>query len=71
MDFWSKRISNSDSLKPVRRGTALRFFVSTASDLAAFHKALTQELLGVEWTQEPNPAMIEDEESQPAASASG
>jgi hypothetical protein len=68
IDFWSKRLSNSGSVKPVQRGACLRFFVATSADFAAFHKAVTEELLGAEWTQEPLPAAADDgEEIQPAA----
>jgi len=67
VDFWSRRLSNSGSVKPVQGGACLRFFVSTSPDFAAFHKAVTQELLGVEWAQEPIPAAIDDQgEAQPA-----
>src|SRR5262249_9075535 len=53
IDFWSKRLTDANSVKAVKRGTALRFLVSTANDFAAFDAAVSQELLGVEWTQEP------------------
>jgi hypothetical protein len=53
VDFWSKRLSDANSVKAVKRGTALRFWVSTANDFMAFDKAVSRELLEVEWMQEP------------------
>jgi hypothetical protein len=67
VDFWSTRLSNPNSAKPVQQGTALRFFVSTSEDFAAFHKAVSQELLAVEWTQEPNAAVMTGEDAEPAS----
>ena len=62
IDFWSKRLSNANSVKAVKRGAALRFLVLTADDLNAFDKAVSQELLGVEWTQEPLVAATSEDE---------
>jgi len=62
IDFWSKRLGDANSLKAVKRGSALRFFLSTADDFNAFDKAVNQELLGVEWTQEPVAAAMSEEE---------
>jgi hypothetical protein len=67
IEFWTKRMSNPDSAKAVERGKALRFFVSTAEDFAAFHKAATQELTAVEWTQEPNELEMAEEDPEPAS----
>jgi hypothetical protein len=67
IEFWTKRLSNPDSAKPVQRGIALRFFVSTAEDFAAFHKAATQELIGVDWTEEPDELAMAEEEADPAS----
>lgn len=50
--FWRERISAPESVKVVAEGAGLRFFTSTAKDFAAFPKAVTQELLKIEWTQE-------------------
>lgn len=66
IEFWTKRLSNPDSAKAVERGKALRFFVSTAEDFAAFHKAATQELIGVEWTEEPDELAMTEYEAEPA-----
>jgi hypothetical protein len=65
MEFWSKRLGDSSSIKPVQSGTALRFFVSTAADFSAFHKAATEELLKVEWTQESHAEAMAEEEPEP------
>jgi hypothetical protein len=68
LEFWSKRLSNPSSTKPVQNGTALRFFVSTAADFAAFDKAATQELLKVEWTQDSAASAMTEEEPPTATS---
>jgi hypothetical protein len=68
IDFWSKRLSDTNSLKAVKRGSALRFFLSTADDFNAFDKAVSQELLGVEWTQEPLVAATSEDEPPTATS---
>lgn len=52
VEFWTTRLKKPD-VAPVKGGTALRFFVSTAEDCAVFHKSATQELVGVDWTDEP------------------
>ena len=68
IDFWSKRLSDANSLKAVKRGSALRFFLSTADDFNAFDKAVSQELLGVEWTQEPLVLATSEDEPPTATS---
>lgn len=50
--FWRERLSEPESAKPVAEGAGLRFFALTAKDFASFQKAVTQELLKVNWTQE-------------------
>jgi len=52
VDFWSKRLSHPETIKPVRDESALRFSVYTGDDLTRFAKAVRQELLGVEWTDD-------------------
>jgi hypothetical protein len=52
-DFWSERISNKQSLKEVKEGACLSFSLSTAQDFASFHKAVTEELVGRTWIQQP------------------
>jgi hypothetical protein len=49
IEFWSERLSDGDSVKPVKRGEALRMFLLTERDLSAFHKAATIELQDVVW----------------------
>ena len=53
INFWSKRLSNKQSVKEVQERTSLSFCPSTAEDFAAFHSAVTQELLPVVWLQAP------------------
>ena len=53
VDFWSTTLLSNPDIGPVKGGTALRFFVSSAEDFAQFRRAVSQELLGVEWTEEP------------------
>jgi len=57
---WQKRISDPSSVKIVADGRGLRFFVSTTEDFTAFKKAVAQELVKVDWSQEPEEQSIEE-----------
>ena len=48
-EFWQGRISQSDSVKPVKEAKSLRMFLETAADFSAFHEAATNELQNVTW----------------------
>jgi len=61
VDFWQERISDPDSVAPVKAG--LRFSLLTTDDFAAFHKAATEDLVNVRWMDsEIEPADSDDEE---------
>jgi len=47
--FWSAKISQPESVKPVKSDTSLRMFLSTKEDFEEFHVAVTGELQKVEW----------------------
>ncbi len=53
LDFWAKRLSQRDKIEPVKNSECLRMFLETESDLNAFHKAATSELLKVAWSKGP------------------
>jgi len=48
-DFWRRRTSDPSSVKTVKDGGGLRFFLTTAEDFKVFERAATQELAGVSW----------------------
>lgn len=50
IEFWSRRVSESDSVEPVKRGRCVRMFLETKRDFETFHQAATKELLKVTWT---------------------
>lgn len=49
VEFWSQRLSDPDSVQPVKRGQSLRMFLSTPGDFAAFHNAATTQLQNAVW----------------------
>jgi hypothetical protein len=49
IEFWAERLSDTDSVKPVKGGRSLRMFVENKRDFEAFHKAATTELQSVIW----------------------
>lgn len=49
IDYWRGKISQADSVQPVKDGKCLRMFLDTAADFAAFHNAATEELQSVSW----------------------
>jgi hypothetical protein len=51
IEFRSARLSEGDSVKPVKRGEALRMLLLTERDFAEFHKAARAELRDVVWTK--------------------
>ena len=51
IEFWQGKISQSDSVKPVKDGKCLRMFLETASDFSAFHDASTSEVQNVSWLE--------------------
>jgi len=59
--FWAGRISDLDSVKPVADGRSLRFFLTTAKDFSEFQKAVTQDLLNTDWTQDSAGSPVEDD----------
>ena len=49
IEFWQGKISQSDSVQPVKDEKCLRLYLETASDFTAFHDATTNELQNVSW----------------------
>jgi hypothetical protein len=47
--FWQQRVSDPD-LGSRKGGTCLRFFLTTATDFAAFQKAMDEEVVALSWT---------------------
>ncbi|MGB9103651.1 MAG: hypothetical protein WCC59_02735 [Terriglobales bacterium] len=70
-EFWSKRLSHGDSVKPVQNGAALRFSIYTSDDLAAFRKAATEELLRAEWYDDVPETVLREDEAEKSISAAG
>jgi hypothetical protein len=60
--FWSERLSESDSVKPVKQGGALRMFLVTQRDFAAFHKAATTELQDAIWAKRRRDDELEEDD---------
>lgn len=51
MAFWRSRLSEEDSVKPVKKGEGLRFRLRTEEDLQAFREAVTAALADQEWSE--------------------
>lgn len=51
IEFWSERLSDSDSVQPVKNARCLRMFLENKKDFEAFHKAATNELQDAIWTK--------------------
>ena len=57
IEFWQGKISQTDSVTPVKDGKCLRMFLKTAGDFTAFHDGATNELQTVSWLE------VRDEQS--------
>ncbi|MBT8464139.1 MAG: hypothetical protein KJO57_05590 [Deltaproteobacteria bacterium] len=51
IEFWSERLSDRDSVQPVKNARCLRMHLATNRDFEAFHKAATTELQHAVWTK--------------------
>ena len=51
VEFWTEKLSNPESLKPVKGSTCLRMYLETSGDFESFHKAATTELSDVAWME--------------------
>jgi hypothetical protein len=60
IEFWRKRLSIPDEVKPVKEGTYLSFFVSTENDFQSFHQAATEDLQTKDWFDALPEQEIED-----------
>ncbi len=60
LEFWMHGVSAPDEVKPVKRGTCLRFSLSTTSDFAFFNDAVTGRLQSVEWLADLPEADLEE-----------
>jgi hypothetical protein len=59
VDFWKKGLSHPEEVGPVKEGKCLRFFLYSEKDFEFFHKAVTEQLQSVEWS---NGAAVEEED---------
>jgi len=50
IEYWQNGLSDSTSVKPVKDGKCLSFFLATKEDFDFFHDAATAKLLKTEWT---------------------
>lgn len=50
IEFWRNGLSDVNSVKPVKDGKCLSFFLATKEDFDFFHTAATDKLLKAEWT---------------------
>ena len=57
IELWQGKISQSDSVQPVKDGKCLRMFLGTADDFTAFHDTATNHLQSVSWLE------VRDEQS--------
>ena len=60
IEFWQRKISQSDSVQPVKSDTCLRMFLSTKDDFEVFHSVVTGELQNIDWT--PREDLVPDDE---------
>lgn len=51
IEFWQGKISQPDSVQPVKDGKCLRLFLETSSDFSAFHDAATTEFQSTSWLE--------------------
>jgi len=49
--FWQQRVDAKAEVKPVKDGTCLRFVLSSAQDFERFQKAVSSELLRVDFVE--------------------
>ncbi|HAN96591.1 MAG TPA: hypothetical protein DCQ98_03770 [Planctomycetaceae bacterium] len=50
LDWWRQRLSDPESIRPVRRGSALSFSLKSLGDFQALQNAATRELHAVAWS---------------------
>lgn len=53
VEFWRRELHQKDTVKPVKDGEALRFFLETPDDFASFKRAVKSDLLNTEWLEGP------------------
>jgi hypothetical protein len=62
VEYWQQGLSEQATVKPVKRGRCLRFFLDTRDDFQFFQKAATSGLLKAGWSWSTDPDDSEDAE---------
>jgi hypothetical protein len=50
VEYWKQRLTNQDSVKPVKNEKCLRMFLENKKDIEVFNRAATNELQSAKWT---------------------
>ncbi len=61
IEFWKGGLSDPQSIQPVKKAACLRFFLTTEQDLKFFHRAVTRDLITVEWKEQSSEGSVSDE----------
>ncbi len=59
IEYWQKGLSHPEEVGPVKEGAGLRFFLYSDKDFEFFHKAVTEDLQSVKWS---NGTAVEEED---------
>ena len=60
IEFWESGLAQTESVKPVKRGECLRFFLDKENDFRFFHNVATQELQSANWLVDTAPEELQD-----------